>query len=400
MTKYNSCLVNEIKPVVLIFMGHYLPGYKAGGILRNIVNTVDNLCHEFDFRIVTNDRDLGDKRHYPDIKVNDWVRVENAQVYYISPESASLQSLSGLVQATHHDILFLTSFFDLLTVKILLSRKFCPTRFKPIIVAPFGEFAWASLGQKYPKKFIFIQLAKLFGLYDDIIWRVSSEYEVRDVAKVMEVRRDAFHITGDLPIKHVPVMSLESESETTSDFGVLRIVFLSRIAREKNLDFALKILATVQSAVLFDIYGPAENTAYWNECQVLIAALPSHVKVNYLGNVHPQQVLQIFGRYDLFLFPTGGEAYGNVIAESLTAGTPVLVSTETPWRNLQRDGLGWDISLDSMNDFVNVIENYARLTHQQRLERRSIVRIRCKARLFDPEVLESNRQLFLMQLEK
>lgn len=396
MTKYN----NEIKPVVLIFMGHYLPGYKAGGILRNIVNTIDNLCHEFDFRIVTNDRDLGDKRHYPDIKVNDWGQVGNAQVYYISPESASLQNLSSLVQATQHDILYLTSFFDPLTVKILLNRKFRPTRFKPIIVAPFGEFAWASLGQKYLKKFIFIQLAKLFGLYDDIIWRVSSEYEVRDVVKVMKVRLDAFHITGDLPIKHAPEMSLESASETTQDFGVLRIVFLSRIAREKNLHFALKILASVQSAVLFDIYGPAENKAYWNECQVLIAALPSHVKVNYLGNVHPHQVVQIFGRYDLFLFPTGGEAYGNVIAESLTAGTPVLVSTETPWRNLQRDGLGWDISLDSMNDFVNVIENYARLTHQQRLERRSIVSIRCKARLFDPDVLESNRQLFLMQLDK
>ncbi len=400
MDKTSSSAINKRKAVVLIFTGHYLPGYKAGGILRNIVNMIDNLSYEFDFKIVTRDRDLGDEKHYQDINVNVWQQLGSAQVYYLSPESAALQNLSRLIQATHHDILYLTSFFDPFTVKVLFHRKFHPTNFKPVIVSPFGEFAWASLGQKYLKKYIFIQIAKLLGLYGDVTWRVSSEYEVQDVIKVMKVRHDAFHITGDLPIKHVSEAALESAFETTLGSGVLRIVFLSRIAREKNLDYALKVLASVQSDVLFDIYGPKENTEYWNECQDLIAALPLHVKANYLGNVHPHQVLQIFDQYDLFLFPTGGEAYGNVIAESLTAGTPVLVSSETPWRNLQRDGLGWDINLDSMNDFVNVIENYASLSHQQRLERRSIVKIKCKERLFDPDVLESNRQLFLMQLER
>jgi hypothetical protein len=41
------------KPVILAFVGNYLPGYKAGGILRITVNTVDHLCDEFEFKIVT-----------------------------------------------------------------------------------------------------------------------------------------------------------------------------------------------------------------------------------------------------------------------------------------------------------------------------------------------------------
>ncbi len=45
---------------ILAFIGHYLPGYKAGGPIRTLENMVDALGDEFEFRIVTSDRDLGD----------------------------------------------------------------------------------------------------------------------------------------------------------------------------------------------------------------------------------------------------------------------------------------------------------------------------------------------------
>ena len=48
------------KVKILIFVGYYLPGYKGGGALRTIVNLVQHLGEEFDFWIVTRDRDLGD----------------------------------------------------------------------------------------------------------------------------------------------------------------------------------------------------------------------------------------------------------------------------------------------------------------------------------------------------
>ena len=45
------------KPVILVFLGNYLPGFKSGGPLRTIVNLVDNLSDEFEFLIITSDRD-------------------------------------------------------------------------------------------------------------------------------------------------------------------------------------------------------------------------------------------------------------------------------------------------------------------------------------------------------
>jgi glycosyltransferase involved in cell wall biosynthesis len=137
---------------------------------------------------------------------------------------------------------------------------------------------------------------------------------------------------------------------------------------------------------------------YWKECQKLMANLPENVSVNYLGSVNPTEVVNIFSCYDLFLLPTAGENYGHVIAESLTAGTPVLISTETPWRNLQADGLGWDIDLAQMDSFVEIIEMAALLSDDERLRKRALIKSKIMERLLDPSVLEANRQLFQRRL--
>lgn len=385
----------RVKPIILVFTGYYLPGYKAGGILRNVINTIDNLCDEVEFRVITRDRDLGDKIPFSNIKPDEWQGVGNASVYYLPPESNTTKKISQLIANTDHDAIFLTSYFDPLTIKVLLNRALRFDYHKPIIVAPFGEFAWASLRQKLSKKLIFIAFARLLGLYNKVVWRVSSAYEARDLQRIMRPDPGSIRITGDLPIK-IDLTSNASSKALNDQIGsgALRVIFLSRISREKNLNIALKILQKVRARVDFDIFGPTENSSYWRECQELIEDLPTNVTAQYCGNVHPSKVLDVFGCYDLFLFPTGGEAYGNVIAESLTAGTPVLISTNTPWRNLVQAGLGWDVDLKYLDSYVDVIEQLALQSESQRLMAREVVRKCIRDRLFDADVLESNRRLF------
>jgi glycosyltransferase involved in cell wall biosynthesis len=382
------------KPVILSFVGNYLPGYKAGGILRITINTVDHLCDVFDFKIVTRDRDLGDDVPYPDIQTNEWQQVGNAMVFYLPPQSNTIKNIVNLIASTPHDVLYLNSFFDPLTIKVLWNRMFHPSNYKPVIVAPWGEFGWASLKQKYIKKILFIQLSKLLGLYKNITWRASSDFEAKEISKVMKIKSDSIQIIGDLPIKNIPEIFSNTTIKPSIGSEDLRIVFLSRISREKNLDYAIQVISRVKASVIFDIYGPAENVAYWKECQKLIEQLPANVKVNYRGNANQNQVLQLFSQYDLFLFPTGGEAYGHVIAESLIAGTPVLISDKTPWRNLQSDGLGWDLSLEELDKFVEVIENYSSINQEQRAEKRNLIKLKIIERLLDPRVFDSNIQLF------
>ena len=122
--------------------------------------------------------------------------------------------------------------------------------------------------------------------------------------------------------------------------------------------------------------------------------MPANIVVQYHGVAIPGKILKTFSTYDLFLFPTGGEAYGNVIAESLLAGTPVLISQNTPWRNLMEDGLGWDLDLREINKFVEIIEVEALRDENYRNRQRGIIKKAVHKRLFDPSILESNLFLF------
>lgn len=386
------------KPVVLTFVGNYLPGYKAGGILRSVVNTVDHLSDEFDFRIVTRDRDLGEKTPYSNIRPNQWQTVGNASVCYFSPGLCTTKHILNIIVSTEHDILFLNSFFDSFTVKALWNRRLRKADFKPIVIAPRGEFAWASLKQKYPKKFVFIQAAKLLGLYDDVTWHASSKFEADDLVNVMKIRPEHIHMAMDLPGKFRAMRVLDEKATHSVKSKGLKIVFLSRISREKNLDYALKILGKVRNKVSFDIFGPKENADYWKECERITTGLPENITVRYLGGVHPSEVVDVMSRYDLFFLPSGGENYGHVIAEALTAGTPVLISKKTPWRDLAADECGWDIDLSDADGFVRVIENLAMQDSDELFRNKSRMMERAKKRLLQPETLETNRRLFLDRL--
>ena len=115
--------------------------------------------------------------------------------------------------------------------------------------------------------------------------------------------------------------------------GQLRPVFLSRISPMKNLLFALKVLQGVSGDVCFDIYGPVEDLAYWKQSEEIIETLPPTVKVRYMGMVNHEEVWDVFAQHDLLFLPTFGENFCHVIREALSAGCPVLISDQTPWRS-------------------------------------------------------------------
>jgi glycosyltransferase involved in cell wall biosynthesis len=388
-------------PKVLIASPFYLPGYKAGGALRTVANMVDHLSDDFDFWIVTQDRDLGDTAPYPNIQPNQWQEVGGAMVYYLSPENCTVREMANLISSTPHDALYLNSFFNSdFTIKPLLARRLGWLPDKPVVIAPRGEFSAGAVKLKYLKKRVFIQVAKLFKLYSNVTWQASSEHEQQDIIRVMNAPPVAIHIALDLPAWANSNPPVHESVYIATDNTAVRIVFLSRISPMKNLDYALTILSKVKVNVIFDIYGPAEDGNYWKLCNDLIKQLPENVSVNYFGSVHPDQVAAIFSRYDLFFFPTHGENYGHVIAEALTVGTAVLLSDQTPWRDLQSERLGWDLPLDDMEQFVSIIETYSKMPSNERIEWRQHILTKIVARLAKPQVFEDNRDLFRRVMRK
>jgi glycosyltransferase involved in cell wall biosynthesis len=354
----------------------------------------DRLGNEFDFHVVTSDRDRFDEAPYAGVGIDSWNTVGKAQVYYLSQQNRSLRAIARLLSDTPHDLLYLNSFFDPVFTQLpLWARRFGLLPKRPVVIAPRGEFAPASLATKRWKKVPYRLFASAVGLYRNLTWQASSAREADDILRNMGATAKRIVVAANMPPASGDQI-VEYEEMPRRSGTAVRVVFLSRISPVKNLDLALRILARVRMPVEFTIHGPIYDNRYWERCRLLMTQVPSNVSIRYAGPVAHPDVPGTLRSHDLLFLPTRGENYGHVILESLSVGTPVLIADTTPWRDLEKAGVGWDLPLDDEQQFADKIEQAAQMLREARLPLRAHVSDYVRARAMDPEVLDSNRRLF------
>ncbi|MEW5985867.1 MAG: glycosyltransferase [Chloroflexota bacterium] len=381
---------------ILVVISHYLPGYKAGGPIRTVASMVEGLGDELAFYVLTADRDLGENQPYPSIIRRSWQTVGKAQVRYLSPRERNPLALRRLLNSLDYDLIYFNSFFSPLTIMILLLRRLGWIVERPVVLAPRGEFSPGALNLKWLKKRLYIALARRLGLYRRLTWHASTADEARHLQATLGPLDGwplPVRVAANLP--SVYPNGAVTSGRPVKRPGEARFIFLSRIARKKNLDVALKLLAHVDGRVQFDVYGPVEDPSYWHDCQGLMTHLPPNVKVKYGGEVRHEDVLATFSQYHLFLFPTRGENFGHVILEALAAGCLALISDQTPWRGLQGEQVGWDIPLNDPRAFTAALREVVYMDNHTFEQRSGLARAYAERIRRDPAVLESNRRLFM-----
>jgi glycosyltransferase involved in cell wall biosynthesis len=65
------------------------------------------------------------------------------------------------------------------------------------------------------------------------------------------------------------------------------------------------------------------------------------------------------------ILPSLGENYGYSIVEALLSGRPVIISDNTPWRNLFGQKAGWDLPLSQPQQFIDVINIAAAMDQEE-----------------------------------
>lgn len=313
---------------ILILMGRYLPGHKDGGPLRTIINVTEALGDEYEFHIACLDRDHGDVEAYPNIVYGEWNTVGKAKVWYVQGgfTRALIKKLVAQV-----DLVYVCGFYDDYGYKTLWLNRFNKLGGKPVVVASMGTFSEGALSQKSFKKKVFISLCKILGLFKKITWSVTSDLERKEVYKNIGNKAKCV-IAEDLPRNSIP-----PKKERTK--GKLKIAFLSRICAHKNLDFAIKAISKMKEQVVFNIYGPIQENAYWENCQNLLKNVSFAWK--YWGDVPSEAVQERLAENDVFIFPSKGENYGHVVFEALSVGCIPVISDCTPWTELEERNSGF-----------------------------------------------------------
>ena len=380
-----------MKKNLLIFCDFYFPSIKAGGPLRSISAIVNALKNNFQITIVTRNHDLCEATPYNSVPSDQMIQQDDVNIIYCSRKN-TLKNIRTLLRE-QWDVIYFNSFFSPLfsvipQVFLCFSRMhfktWAPGRTRArIIISPRGELGHGAIAIKSPRKKAYLWCYRHFYRKNNVEFLAASTQEKQEITAI-------FH--GKFPVTQIEnLISIESKGARghVKLDNQLKIIFVSRVCEKKNLLFAIDVLlrasyrmrfckkitehsgaapSRVQVGSLrvqFDIYGLLEEKNYWVQCERKIAQLPDNIQVNYCGELHPDDVVTTMQQYDLFFLPTKNENYGYVIVEELAAGLPVLLSDQTPWKNLTENHAGWTFPLSQPLAFSEKISALAMLSNNQ-----------------------------------
>lgn len=348
----------ELKPRVLVVCDYYLPGYKSGGGMRTVANTVSRMSDEFDFLVITRDHDgKGDKSPYPEIAYDTWNDVSGAKVFYLKPEQVHARTIRRLIDDTRPSLVYLNSFFSPLTFLTLRIRKASRQRFPNLLVAPCGELSPGAMRSKILRKRVYILITRILGLFKHAEFKASCADEVNEIHSVVG-DEGAITVAPDIAADTRSVAVAPKPAKTA---GRAKFVFLSRISPKKNLDFLIEALRDFPESATLDIFGDADDGAYLDKC---LAAAAGADNIRFHGPLDNLLVPEMLSQFDFFALPTLGENFGHVILEALASGCPPVIADTTPWNHLDADGAGKVIPLERAR-WVDALRECIEMTDEE-----------------------------------
>lgn len=385
------------KPKILIFSDFYLPGFKSGGAVRTLANMVERMRDEFEFSVVARNHDgWGDYEPYENVKTNEWNLIEEIPVFYFGTNGITRHQLRKIWSEVEPNAVFLVSFFSSLTTKMLLMWRFrqlpAAAQTVPFILAPQGELSAGALNLKANKKRVFLSVTKKLGIYRRLIWKASSETEKADFARIFPNSRQIAVVPDLTPRVILP--SFDFAAKPKKKAGELRLIYLSRVNRKKNLAHTLRILQNRSETIVFDVYGAHDDESYWRECLALIEKLPANVKIAVHGSIDYRDVAKTMSQSHFFILPTLSENFGHVVLEAMAAGCPVIISDTTPWRDLNQKNIGWDLDLKNLTAWRSALAEAIAMTPEDFAVRSRSARAFALEWLASPEIETVNRELF------
>jgi len=300
---------------VLASIEWFSPAYRAGGIISSLKNQIEHLHGNLDFWVVTGNADLTSPAPVSD-EIDQWINRENHHVLY-SSQTPDWNQISADVNP---DLIYINGLFNGPFNRRLLT--WCKGKNYPVRLASHGMLAPNALRIKPLRKRLWLKLEDIRNTFQNLEWHATSEIEKEQILAWFP---QAFvHIAQNLP----PFLS----TDPTGPHGDLNFLSVGRVHRIKNYAFAALCLSKLAKKtgrhITYRIIGPIEDEA---EQQKILDCGHALMTCELLGERGPDDLPEQFQNTHALLAPSLTENYGQVIAEALAQGVPVLVSDQTPW---------------------------------------------------------------------
>lgn len=344
---------------LLIFIEWFTPAYKAGGPIRSVQNLIELLRDTVDIYVFAGDRDLGDTKSMSGIELNTWLQRDGLSVIYQERQRLNYKQIQNVIMDVNPDTVYMNSMYSVKFFLLpLLALSFMQYKGR-VILSPRGMLKASAMKFGKRKKQIFLFFIRYTGMIKRLIFHASDQQEADDIKKWLKVTEDKIRV-----ISNPPAIQAEREMVTKTP-GFMKAIFVGRLHPIKGLDYLLDNLGSVRSNVILHVFGWTEKEDYYQLCLQKARMLPQNIEVIFHGPKPAAEILHQMKHAHIFILPTHGENFGHAIFEALAAGKPVIISDQTPWRNLEQKKAGWDVALKDSKQFVTAIETAAAMGQEE-----------------------------------
>jgi glycosyltransferase involved in cell wall biosynthesis len=241
---------------------------------------------------------------------------------------------------TNSDIAYINGIY---TYPVTIGARIARQLKKPYVVAIRGGLEPWSYQQKYWKKRAFF-VAILRPLLDNASCiHVTSRDEMNSCMALGLKGPFAIIPNGINPddFGNLPA-SAAAEQTWPCLKGKSVVLFLSRLSKEKGLDMLLRIWPNISHRypeAMLVIAGP-DDRGYEKIVRKMIRDGQLSQNTLLAGSVIGRQKLMLYSRSDVFVLPSYSENFGNVVAEALACGIPVITTKGTPWEDIEKYDCG------------------------------------------------------------
>jgi glycosyltransferase involved in cell wall biosynthesis len=334
---------------ILLLYPYYWPLFRAGGPVQSLFNLVANFKDQSDFYLISLNKDINGEEPIDSLVSGTWTKGPNNENIYFTP-FISPTLLFRLISEVKPDLILINGIFHWHTS---LFGLVC-ARLKSIktVISPRGMLQEWGLKRGSIKKRIYLAIFKLF-VSKESIWHATDEQEKIDIMKIFGKDQDV-HVASNIPrsVGHVNSIPFPDQS------GKIKLVFLSLINPNKNLHLIIDAVNQLPDSYTLDIYGPIIDENYWEICNGKII----NSSVSYRGSIPPWDVPQTIQSYHFFVLPTQGENFGHAIFDALSSGVPVIISLNTPWKDIDKTKAGFYIDIDNPNSLKVLLDSISLLS--------------------------------------
>lgn len=335
---------------LLILTPWYTPAFKAGGPIQSCIRLVAHLKANHTLQIITSGYDHLDRKPLPGILLDENHRLDvGVKIKYLSRGQFGVINMKREIAAFDPDYIYINGLFSkAFVIDVIWAHRWLKHR-SGIILTVHGACKPSALDHKKFKKRIFLSLVKALGLHHNIKFHASNPEEKEEIIKV-------FGPVEVVVINSLPPVIDERVQYRSKIPGELDMIFVGRVHPIKNIHFVLQWIGKVNGNLNLKVVGAIEDTEYYKTCNTLISQLPSNVHVEFLGELPHQQIAKVLSDAHLFILSSLGENYGYAIIEALSAARPVLISDQTPWKNLKANQAGWELSLSMPGEWIRAVD--------------------------------------------